>query len=505
MSNQYYLSGFDFGISSNMLVNGDMEINSHWIGSGDQASFFQASDYAYGGQYGWGFSVESSAFYDAKISFEDVTSGNNRHHFTLSENNDLIMYAESADMIHVFNGISDQEKFNFSNPCSYSIRGMTVYSGDLFLSCYDGNYISLPPDNSSWVWRMKGVSSNVDSIFTFSRGGMRSICFDNDGNLIAEYHGYITGDFEYWVLKHVGMVDSPTGIQYDKIGVFGTSTRGAGITAEGDQLYLHDRANDRIIRFHNFSGSISEVYSYGSILPADLINGFEFFQNSYCLLGQSYTASSGDTAWMHLVERWTFDYANYIDRAYLKHNGDDVQLLQGSGYVINFMLYLQQGIHNIRANLLDSAAQGYHFMGEPLNAASGRWIEISLPFSCTQTDSQAIFEYEQSGVIQIYPTFEFKRFKRQIRSDHRMKGGSLFSFKWGDYERFEIPLEYVPVSKQQLVNEWWRDDNIIYFKQYSGSIWEVNTCQIVNKEAPLQKRQKPYTDYFQGKVILETF
>ncbi len=527
MTIDFYLAGLDFQTTSDMIINGDMEINSYWVGSGEQASFWQGSSQYYEGSYSWATYIESVSFYDALVSFEDITSGSCRRPFTISDQNDLIMYVESSDIIHVFNGISNQEKFSFSNPTSLTIRGMEVYSGDLFFSINDGFYIS-PPGNS-WIYRLNGISSEITSIAHYASGGMAEFCFDNNGNVIAHIEGWATGSWIQRIYKFISFQGcTETYFRYDLGGAFGVDAAGEGLECGVDNtLYLHDAGQDKIIRFSNCSGNILNEYGYTS-LPNALGRGFKFFEGDYCLLVQSYESSSGDTAWSHLVERWSFDYADYQQVSYLRHTGENIQLEQTSSYEINFQLYLSQGNKNIRINLLRGSGIGYHFQSNLLSVPKGQWNSYTLPFSCTFTDSQAQFEltiqgreeflcyldnvrisepnyYEQDEVIQIYPIEGYKLFSNQNKSDHRTKGGALYSFKWGDYKKFEIPIEYFPNSKAQLVNEWWENDSLIYFKIFSGGVWETNTCYITNKKLPFSERQKSYTNQFNGQIKLETF
>lgn len=109
------------------------------------------------------------------------------------------------------------------------------------------------------------------------------------------------------------------------------------------------------------------------------------------------------------------------------------------------------------------------------------------------------------GVIQIYPEWDMKRFTVQNREEHRTRGGKMFSYKWGDYERLEVPIEYISDSKAAIINSWWATDALIYFKIYSGGVWQVNTCYLMNDGAPLDIHPKPYDQYFNGRLELETF
>lgn len=109
------------------------------------------------------------------------------------------------------------------------------------------------------------------------------------------------------------------------------------------------------------------------------------------------------------------------------------------------------------------------------------------------------------GVIQIYPEWDLKRETIQNRADHRTKGGKLYSYKWGSFERHTIPIDFIQNSKAATVNSWWATDALIHLKIYSGGVWETNCYHIMNGSAPFPDRVKPYYQYKKGTLVLETF
>jgi hypothetical protein len=202
-------------------------------------------------------------------------------------------------------------------------------------------------------------------------------------------------------------------------------------------------------------------------------------------------------------------------------------LYPSSSYLLEGYLYVSQGNGSYRLSLMTHDASSTvsikDFGGNP-----GQWTNFSSVFSVSAITSGPLLKFEclaqeislayfdeislsvnrswgALGVLQIYPDWSMKRYAKQNRSDHRTKGGKLYSYQWGDYDRFEIPLEYVSNSKAYVVNSWWATDALIYLKIYSGGVWEVNTCHLMNDDAPFSNRKKPYTQYMNGNLYLETF
>jgi hypothetical protein len=202
-------------------------------------------------------------------------------------------------------------------------------------------------------------------------------------------------------------------------------------------------------------------------------------------------------------------------------------LYPSSSYLLEGQIYVTSGTGEFQLSMLtydaSSVLNTKDFIGD-----QNKWTNFSHTFSVAAITSGPILKIEYMGkivslayfdeiglgvdrswgalgVLRIYPEWEMKRFTKQNRNEHRTKGGKLYSYTWGDYDRFEIPVEYVSNSKASIINSWWSTDALIYFKIYSGGVWEVNTCHLMNESAPLPSFQRPYTNYRKGTLTLETF
>lgn len=204
------------------------------------------------------------------------------------------------------------------------------------------------------------------------------------------------------------------------------------------------------------------------------------------------------------------------------------EVFPGSSYAVEFSIYVASGNPNYGISLENSAS--LVLWQNSFTAINGEWVTLKkIVTVLSYGESLRLYFYSLDntymgtlayiddvrfmdnkdmialGVLQIFPGWDMKREVVQNRADHRTKGGRLYSYQWGDYERFTIPLDYVQNSKAAIINSWWASDALIWLKIYSGGVWETNTCYLMNDRAPMQDREKPYSQYMRGTLRLETF
>jgi hypothetical protein len=215
--------------------------------------------------------------------------------------------------------------------------------------------------------------------------------------------------------------------------------------------------------------------------------------------------------------------------SYFNHSLPISAVYPGSRYSVEFALYCASGQGNYGISLT-SSDQSLIYWQDSFSGRQGDWsefkkyvsvnsygVDLKLRFEDIDLTYMGTLSFLDSvrfsdakdmvalGVLQVYPDWEMKRFTKQNRNEHRTKGGKLYSYTWGQYNRFEVPVEYVSNSKASIINSWWSTDALIYFKIYSGGVWEVNTCHLMNDSAPLPSLVRPYTNYRKGTLTLETF
>lgn len=109
-------------------------------------------------------------------------------------------------------------------------------------------------------------------------------------------------------------------------------------------------------------------------------------------------------------------------------------------------------------------------------------------------------------VARFFPEFEsYSQGKKQVRDDHRTKTGKLYQYKYGDYARINVDVNYLPASDAALVNSWFENNSDLLFFVTSGSVTEVFSVHIMNTETPLASYSKPYDNLYKGVIKLEGY
>ncbi len=121
-------------------------------------------------------------------------------------------------------------------------------------------------------------------------------------------------------------------------------------------------------------------------------------------------------------------------------------------------------------------------------------MSLNIELGITSADAVTLIALETS-------TFG----KRQIKSDHRSKGGKHYLYKWGDFKKIKYDLKLMPASDTALINSWFDTNAELLLFITSDSVTEVHSVMIMNDETPLAKVQKPYTDLYNGKLELESY
>ena len=108
--------------------------------------------------------------------------------------------------------------------------------------------------------------------------------------------------------------------------------------------------------------------------------------------------------------------------------------------------------------------------------------------------------------ITIYPVHEkYKNILQHTRSEARGKTGKHFEYKWGDWRKLGMDLQYVTPSDVSIINSWWdsRAELLLFIE--SSTATEVHSVMIMNEETPLAGFVKPYDDLYMGTLKLETY
>ena len=111
---------------------------------------------------------------------------------------------------------------------------------------------------------------------------------------------------------------------------------------------------------------------------------------------------------------------------------------------------------------------------------------------------------DSSNPIPIYPEWGFKGGREQIQSSHRTQAGRLFTYQWGSYFKYSVPLRFVSSSDQSRIGAWWQNQHQIAFTLDSSLTESTFLCRITNDDEPFPTLMAPYRDLVQGELQLES-
>jgi hypothetical protein len=486
VSIEYYIAGFNFDQGSNYLPNWDMEANSYWSTSGDQSSSWYSNSYASQGNRAFAFNV--TTYFDVGSQDLRLSSGVSKK------------------------AVMDYQMYGLIGGVTYPNAGKDVAEIASKLGCSsNGGY--------AYFYSL-GISfrtiENIPAGSVITKAYLTTKCFSSGNPRISQPLLIKVHDIDVYSLGMPWSYSTYEGPVYKQTSL------------ESENRYFGDTTSyyyDMSSAFNFMIGSLTAINTTSWIniwiKPTSHADGGISVAGFYCESHSSVASTSlGD-----LVIQYTKPGVGSPGLNYVYHQGLTHVFRPSSNYAIGFNLTNLVGENAHRVKLLTSDASSILFDSGVLDIQG----EVYLPISFSGVTSAPMLKIEYTGVslpalsfidnvyvginrswgaigvLQIYPEWEMKRFTKQNRHEHRTKGGKLYSYTWGQYNRFEVPVEYVSNSKALIINSWWATDALIYFKIYSGGVWEVNTCHLMNDSAPLPSLVRPYTNYRKGTLTLETF
>ena len=110
---------------------------------------------------------------------------------------------------------------------------------------------------------------------------------------------------------------------------------------------------------------------------------------------------------------------------------------------------------------------------------------------------------DSSTGVDIDPEYDYKEQDFKVEDKHRTRSGREYRYKWGDVEKITMGMRFVNSSTMSQINDWWKDNTDLLWMEVGGS--SVSSFHLSNKSKPIDKRIKPYTDQFAGKIELESY
>ena len=95
--------------------------------------------------------------------------------------------------------------------------------------------------------------------------------------------------------------------------------------------------------------------------------------------------------------------------------------------------------------------------------------------------------------------------KQQMRSAHRTLSGNLYIYRWSNFIKHKINVDFMQSSNAAIINSWWETNTELLLFVTSDGTTEVQSVMLLNKDFPMNKYVKPYNIYLSGKLQLESY
>ena len=105
--------------------------------------------------------------------------------------------------------------------------------------------------------------------------------------------------------------------------------------------------------------------------------------------------------------------------------------------------------------------------------------------------------------VDVNPLYDYVEVDKKVESRHRTRSGNEYAYKFGDYQHIKMSVTYVDSTFKAIVNSWWNSNADLLFMEEGGT--EISSVHLINKELPIGKFMKPYTDQFGGKIELGSY
>lgn len=127
---------------------------------------------------------------------------------------------------------------------------------------------------------------------------------------------------------------------------------------------------------------------------------------------------------------------------------------------------------------------------------NGAELGPHAPTSATAASSAPV-------ALPVLPDFDYAPATVKEESVHRTPGGGRYSYRWGSYRRFSVPVSWVGSAFRARVNSWWDGGAELTWTEDGGAT--VSSVRAVGEEEPVARVEAPYLDQFGGTIELETY
>lgn len=105
--------------------------------------------------------------------------------------------------------------------------------------------------------------------------------------------------------------------------------------------------------------------------------------------------------------------------------------------------------------------------------------------------------------VTLNPEWDFEMNDRKVENIHRGRSGRSTVYKWGSYKSWKFSVSFVTSRDMSVVNSWWNTNAELLFME--SGVSGVYSVRLMNKDLPVGRYVKPYTDKFMGIIELETY
>lgn len=112
-------------------------------------------------------------------------------------------------------------------------------------------------------------------------------------------------------------------------------------------------------------------------------------------------------------------------------------------------------------------------------------------------------ETEPNTSVGLQPAWAVAAESRVQAAHHRTYSGRLYTYRWGVYGAWRVPLRFVPDDVRAALHGWWRGQEPLLFTLDDSAARSHALCRIVNDAEPLGRQARPFADRWAGVLELE--
>ncbi len=122
------------------------------------------------------------------------------------------------------------------------------------------------------------------------------------------------------------------------------------------------------------------------------------------------------------------------------------------------------------------------------------------------TERITLSTVRETGVntsLALHPAWTMAAEQTLRAAQHRTRDGSLFTYRWGAYAAYRVPLRFVPAEARALLHAWWHGAERLLFAPDATQLRGRSLCRVVNRRLPLGTRTPGLSDHWDGLLLLQ--